>query len=171
MPQDNKYPNKIVRGASEINDAIFDYLKPKIKGKWLDVGCNVGVLLLEIPNGTGIDAGLDVLEEARKSGLDVIHADACNIPFDDNTFDTVLFSCTLEQVSLWQNAVDEGLRVCKAGGKVVGASPYPEMSVWGRVGGTEWVQSVIDPEDLKSGYKALIKSINPTHYYFEIRKI
>ncbi len=171
MPEDNKYPNYITRGLGALNDQIFDYLKPRIKGSWLDVGTNVGVLLSEVPNGVGVDAGLSVVEDAKSRGLDVRHADACDLPFPDNSFDTVVLSCVLEQIELWQNAVDEALRVCKSGGKVIGINPIKEVTLWGQLGGTEWVKSVIDEEDLKIAYKAVIHypSIEGK-YYFEIRK-
>lgn len=167
--EDNKYPNFLERGVNPANDAIFDFLKPKIHGKWCDVGCNIGVLLSEIPNGVGIDAGLDVVNKAKEKGLEVYHADACNLPFEDGSFQIVVLSCLLEQVSLWQNALDEALRVCKVGGKVLGLNPIPESPTWGIVGGTEWVKSVVPEEDMKA-YGAMISYPLKDKYYFEIDK-
>lgn len=171
MPEDNKYPNLIIRGVNRDNDAIFDFLKPKIHGKWCDVGCNIGVLLAEVPNGVGVDAGLDVVNKAKEKGLNVCHADACSLPFGDGEFDTVVMSCVLEQIPLWQNALDEAIRVTKTGGVILGINPIPESPIWGVIGGTQWVKSTIEPDDLKHYYQA--KIVYPSllnKYYFEIDK-
>lgn len=171
MLEDNKYPNFIERGVNKYNDAIFDYLKPKIHGKWLDIGCNTGTMLSEVTGGVGIDSGRDVVNRAREKGLDVYHGDACYLPFNNEEFDTVVMSCVLEQITRWQDALDEAIRVCKVGGKVIGINPIPDSPIWGVIGGTEWVKSTIEPDDLKHYYQARI--VYPSlkdKYYFEIDK-
>jgi ubiquinone/menaquinone biosynthesis C-methylase UbiE len=165
--EDNKYPNFIGRGRHAVNDKMFDLLAEHIEGKWLDVGCNIGVLLSEIPDGTGVDLAVEMVERAKEWGLNAIHADARNLPFEDDSFDTVVLSCVLEQIPMWQEALDEAVRVCR--GKVIGINPIPDESAWGRLGGTEWVKSVIDPEDLKP-WKAKITYPNiEGKYFFEIK--
>jgi ubiquinone/menaquinone biosynthesis C-methylase UbiE len=169
MPEDNKYPNLISRGLHEINDAMCDYLKTKIEGRWLDVGANIGTLLAEVPNGVGIDLSLEAVKKAGEAGHNVIHADAKDLPFEDDTFDTVVLSCVLEQIPMWQDALDEAIRVCK--GKVIGLNPIPKESIWGEVGGTEWVKSVIPEEDMRVyGAKILYPTELKGKYFFEITK-
>lgn len=80
-------------------------------------------------------------------------------------------SCVLEQIPLWQNALDEAIRVTKTGGVILGINPIPESPIWGVIGGTQWVKSTIEPDDLKHYYQA--KIVYPSllnKYYFEIDK-
>lgn len=161
---DNGYNVYIGRGRSKTNDEIFDFLKTRITGKYLDIGCNTGTLLREVENGTGIDASPLMVEKAVTSGLKVFLADAQELPFKDKEFDTTVLSCVLEQCSDPYKALSEAIRISS---KVIGVSPYPNKSQWGIVGGSKWVKSVIDPKYLKEKYKAKIEPVNDTHYYFE----
>lgn len=151
------YDVVIERGRSEINDRIIDFLKPKIRGKYLDVGCNTGWLLEEVPGGVGVDASKQLVEMAVEKGLDVRYAYAENLPFGNRSFDTVVLSCVLEQCDDWQDALEEAQRVGK---RVIGINPIPG-SRWGVEGG--WVKSVI-PEDTFP-YTELV---DDERYYFEI---
>jgi SAM-dependent methyltransferase len=149
------YDVVIERGKSEINDRIIDFLKGKIKGKYLDVGANTGWLLREVPNGIGIDSSRSMVD--RSNGR-VIYGNAENIPFADCTFETVVLSCILEQCQDWKKALNEAKRV---GRKVIGINPIPG-SRWGIIGG--WVKSVIPEEEI--GGK--IEKIDDERYYFEL---
>ena len=136
------YTLVIDRNINKMNDDIFDALKPKISGRWLDVGCNVGVMLDEVPNGTGVDASETMVAEALRRGRDVRLANACNLPFLDKQFDTVVLSCVLEQIPDWRRALDEAKRV---GHKVIGINPIPG-SQWGKIQGA--VKSIIPPDEM-----------------------
>jgi SAM-dependent methyltransferase len=142
----------IERGHNEINDRIIDFLKTKIKGRYLDVGANTGWLLREVEGGTGIDSSPLMVE---KSGGLVKLGKAEKLPFKDKEFDTVVLSCVLEQCEMPQEALQEAMRVGK---RVIGINPYPG-SRWGKIGG--WVKSVIKPN-----FK-YIEKIDDERYYFE----
>jgi SAM-dependent methyltransferase len=147
------YSLVIERGHSEINDRIIDFLKTKIKGKFLDVGCNTGWLVKDL-DGIGVDASPVMVEKANDKR--VILARAEELPFKDNEFDTVVLSCVLEQCDDWKIALKEAKRVGK---KVIGINPYPG-SPWGVIGG--WVKSIIPPGEFKYTEK-----FDEHRYYFE----
>ncbi|HRY74272.1 MAG TPA: class I SAM-dependent methyltransferase [Candidatus Dojkabacteria bacterium] len=159
----------IEKGRSATNDAIIQFLKAKIgKEKFLDIGTNTAWLIDECPQGEGCDYSPKMVELAKKKGHDVIVANACNLPYKDDAFPICVLSCVLEQIEDWQKALKEAIRVST--NKVIGVSPYPLKSTWGVVGGTVWVKSVIDPQQLIDMYSATILPCVETHYYFEINK-
>lgn len=108
----------------------------------LDVGCGSGMLLngavqrLTTGTATGIDiwtdqsgsGSYDLLQRhARAEGVaDRIRfeeVDACDMPFDDHSFDVVLSSWAIHHISLSRDAFDavvsEIMRVVKPGGTIV----------------------------------------------------
>ena len=159
---DNLYHLDIVRGYSKLNDSLLDYLKPKLEGYVLDIGGNGGALLLEYKGkGVCLDASSNLVAVAKSRGLEAVHGDACNLPFKDKTFDTVVLSCVLEQIEDYDKALKEAIRVCK--GKVIGINPIPG-SRWGVIGG--YVKSIIHPAIMLVNYKAKIKVIDDERYFF-----
>lgn len=155
---ENNYSTIIERGHHPINDRIIDFLKPKIQGRWLDIGCNAGWLLSEVPFGTGIDASIKMVELAKLKGLRVFHGSADALPFNDGEFDTVVMSCVLEQCKDWKKAFKESKRV---GYVIIGINPYPG-SRWGVIGGC--VKSIIPPDEMEDTY---IERFDDERYYFE----
>ncbi len=154
------YSLVIDRHQNQMNDEIFDALKPMISGRWLDVGCNIGVLLDEVPNGVGVDASPLMVAEAVRRGRDVRLADACHLPFEDKEFDTVVLSCVLEQIADWRAALAEAKRV---GRRVIGINPIPG-SPWGVIQGA--VQAILPPAEMcgEISYPPI-----PGKYLFEIK--
>ena len=155
----------IEQGRSKDNDEIIEFLIPKCTGYTLDIGANAGYLISKLPNAIGVDNSPIVVDKAKELGRNVILVKD-KLPFEDKTFDTVVLSCVLEQCEDWESVLREAIRVCK--GKVIGITPYEGKSVWGYVGGTVWVKSVIKPSELEFNYNAEIEDFSNTHYYFEI---
>lgn len=99
-------------------------VKPK---KFLDVGCASGWLLSKIakkyPKAACI--GVDVYKNAiqygkkRYKSLQLIHADAHNLPFKDETFDIVLCTEVLEHVISPEKVLKEINRVLKDEGVAI----------------------------------------------------
>jgi SAM-dependent methyltransferase len=82
----------------------------------LDVGCGPGYvmeLLAPFFDVTGIDNDTGAVNSAKARGLDVIQADAIDLPYEDDTFDLVYCSFLM----LWLNdpakAIGEMKRVAK----------------------------------------------------------
>ncbi|OPY33147.1 MAG: hypothetical protein A4E32_00821 [Methanomassiliicoccales archaeon PtaU1.Bin124] len=82
----------------------------------LDVGCGPGLVMeLFSPDldVKGIDIDPEAVSAARERGLDVIQADAADLPFDDGSFDIVYCSFTLLWVEDALQAVKEMARVSR----------------------------------------------------------
>lgn len=159
---DNGYHVKLDRRSCPVRNHIVDFVERKISGKWLGVGCNIGLMLSEVPNGIGIEPSIDMVIEARKKNLNVYHGNAYRLPFIDKEFDIVVLSGVLSKCKDWQGALKEALRV---GRKVIGYNPYPNKSEWGLIGGSNgWTKSVIEPS-----FFPHTEIIDSQHYYFEIQ--
>ena len=93
--------------------------------KILDVGIGTGLSLPIYPRHcqvTGIDLSKSMLEKARKKkerhGLrhvTLLEMDACNLEFEDNSFDQVIATFVVSVVPDPVKAVREMIRVCKPG--------------------------------------------------------
>ena len=151
-----------VTGVSASNQAKYDFLAPRIKGRWLDVGCNIGRLLERVPGGCGIDSSSVAVAEAQRAGHNVRHGQAEALPYADGMFDTVVLCGLLEQCADWKQVLVESLRVAK--GRVIGTCPYPGTP-YGTIGSSLWVKSVIPPEEFPH-----VERINDEHYYFCVTK-
>ena len=89
--------------------------------KFLDVGCKIGGSFqvaksygFEKNEGLGIDINKTHVKNFIDAGYNGLVADATNLPFDDNSFDLVIFSHVLEHLpteELGKKALDECLRV------------------------------------------------------------
>jgi ubiquinone/menaquinone biosynthesis C-methylase UbiE len=97
--------------------------------KILDVGCDVGRTIIEMAylgaNCTGLDAAKDAIRlintvrDVYKLNVTGIYGDACNLPFDNETFDVVMSEEFFEHVTDINLAMKEQIRVLKRGGRLV----------------------------------------------------
>ncbi|OOH86214.1 SAM-dependent methyltransferase [Pasteurellaceae bacterium 15-036681] len=105
-----------------------DFRKDK---KILEVACNMGATAIEIAKKfgchvTGIDLDEDALEKARQNIVEnkiedlvqVQHANAMQLPFEDNSFDIVINEAMLTMLpnESKEKAIQEYLRVLKPNG-------------------------------------------------------
>jgi SAM-dependent methyltransferase len=97
-------------------------------GHVLDVACGDGANLRYLPAGSRVTAGdlsLHQLSTARSRGkelsldIDVLQLDAENLPFPDNTFDTVISSLALCSYNDPIRALRELARVAKPDGPIL----------------------------------------------------
>jgi|Deesub1362A_J573_1020465.scaffolds.fasta_scaffold00067_36 ubiquinone/menaquinone biosynthesis C-methylase UbiE len=86
------------------------------KGISLEVGVGTG-RFAEFCH-VGIDASLAALKIARKRVQVVVRGDACNLPFKEQSFDSVLFIFTLCFLESPEKALKEAWRVLKKDGAV-----------------------------------------------------
>ena len=111
---------------------ITKYLKKYLNDsqKVLDVGCGPGHISAQIANMypkievTGIDISKQRIKDGleycnRHKNLELKCEDAIKLPFKDNTFDFVFARFVLEYIKEPQKAVDEMVRVCKKGGRIL----------------------------------------------------
>ena len=107
-----------------LDDLEFSIVSPYVKGKRvLEAGCGTGLILKRVAkiakSACGIDLSPGMLAHARNRGLDCYEADLCNIPFEDESFDTVYSFKVLPHVEQIETALKELARVCKPGGHLV----------------------------------------------------
>jgi demethylmenaquinone methyltransferase / 2-methoxy-6-polyprenyl-1,4-benzoquinol methylase len=127
-------------------------LKLKAGGSYLDVCCGTGDLALfmasKLPENskvTGVDFSPGMLEVAKDrllrrkesnpskgaASLELIQADAQNLPFGDNTFDGAIISFGLRNLTDFGKGISEMARVVRPGGMVINLDlgrPSPPFS-------------------------------------------
>ncbi len=96
----------------------------------LDVGAGDGHFAsLLFPDGVdvGIDPTADSLKEAASRGVykELMVASACQLPFADESFASVISNCVLEHIPDLGSALDEISRVLKPGGLFALTVPSP----------------------------------------------
>ncbi|WP_099361311.1 glycosyltransferase [Fredinandcohnia onubensis] len=107
---------------------------PICSGDVLEVGCASGelssVIAMHVNNVFGIDIDPVAIELARYKvktfGLSNCYfnlGDGANLSFQDNTFDTVILAEVLEHVPDPVPFIEEALRVCKHGGRIIISVP------------------------------------------------
>ena len=90
-------------------------------GRVLDCGAGEGVYTQYLTNATSI-MSVDIDEPAlRALGTDYTVAPAENLPFEDNSFDSVWACALVEHIET--DVIPELLRVCKVGGKIAVLTP------------------------------------------------
>lgn len=84
----------------------------------LDLGCGRGVLLeylkqKKLINGVGVDINFEYILSCVRRGVTAYHGDILHLlaAFEDNTFDRVIFSRSIEYVDNPEAILAEGLRV------------------------------------------------------------
>jgi ubiquinone/menaquinone biosynthesis C-methylase UbiE len=98
--------------------------RPYVIGKKvLEVGCGTGLVLEPLSHmaseAYGIDISRGMLRKAIARGLNAVQASATDLPFPDNTFDTVVSFKVLAHIEEIRQAMSECTRVLKPGGHLV----------------------------------------------------
>jgi SAM-dependent methyltransferase len=118
---------------------VLDWIDPSSTA-CLDVGCNVGALLSDIARRcseaslVGVDINRDALEVARRRnpGISFVYADACDLPFASETFDTLTCLEVIEHVESERraDAFREMRRVTRRGGRLIVSTPHAGWFAW-----------------------------------------
>lgn len=107
------------------------HLLAPFAGRILDVGCGNGLALAALSGKTSLAVGCDIslraLRDAEVHG-DVVRADACQLPFPNETFQSVLMLDALEHVIDKPALVRECYRVLEARGKLALTTPLPKAT-------------------------------------------
>lgn len=103
---------------------FFEKIPTEIKV--LDAGCGNGKNMIYLQDKgisvKGIDFSEKLLQICRNKKLDVEEADIRNLPYNDNSFDYVISIAVIHHLSKESDrhkAINEMLRVCKPGGKIL----------------------------------------------------
>lgn len=98
-------------------------------GKLLDVGCGTGMYTAAISQHgwtvSGIDVSADMLELARRRGVEVVRGDAAALPFDDDSYDAVVSMWTHTDVDDFAAVLREIARVLRPDGPFVYLGAHP----------------------------------------------
>ena len=98
-------------------------------GALLDVGCGTGAQTAVLSehgwSAVGVDISEDQLRLARERGLEVVQADASDLPFGDASFDAVVSMWTHTDVEDFPALVRESARVLRPGGPFVYVGAHP----------------------------------------------
>lgn len=103
-------------------------------GRALSVGCGSGLFEMilrdshDIDIHFGVEPAAGMAEIAMKRGMEVKMGSAERLPFDDGSFDTVLFNGTPSYIGDLRQAFSEGHRVLRPGGRLVVADVPAESS-------------------------------------------
>lgn len=112
--------------AEEVADFIVELVNASPETSFLEPGVGTGLNVLPLVRRgypvTGIDVSQEMLDQLRQKLLEVpqnlnlIHADASELLFPDQSFDVVLTVHMVHTVSNWKTFLDEIDRVLKIGG-------------------------------------------------------
>jgi SAM-dependent methyltransferase len=98
-------------------------------GDLVDVGCGGGSLAIELAERgwrvTGVDVSEDQLRLARRRGVEVVRADATELPFGDASFDAAVSVFTHTDMDDFAGAVAETARVLRPGAPFVYLGVHP----------------------------------------------
>ncbi|MDB5339192.1 MAG: hypothetical protein JWN70_4811 [Planctomycetaceae bacterium] len=100
-------------GWSSLEEERLRAVMPKIQGRLLDVGAGTNTLVRTY-RGEGV--GIDVFDFG--GGTQIV-PDTRELPFADGSFDTITYLACLNHIPYREDALREGLRVLKPGGRIV----------------------------------------------------
>ena len=99
-------------------ERLGEILKENIKGSCLDIGC--GMLPRPAYMCEGIDwYGVDPLDDGKEKDFKFKKAMAEKLPYEDNSFDNVLFATSLDHVVDIEKTLKEAIRVLKKDGLII----------------------------------------------------
>lgn len=146
------------------------------KGKRvLDIGCGAaGKSLYYASIGAEHVTGIDVVErykdeaESLARKLELSHkftfvcGDASKLPFDDNSFDTIIMNDAMEHVAEPEKVLDDCMRVLTPGGRIyINFPPYnhPFGAHLSDAISIPWVHCFFSTSTLINAYKNLVKDL------------
>ncbi len=147
-----KYIMKDARRASKTFDAIAEHFDKtrnqpwkevvrfleKCEGSLLDLGCGNGRHLLEALDRNlkvyGVDASTELLRICKqkvKGKVELIRADVKSLPFEDRSFDNIIYIATIHHLKQGRvESLKESRRVLGNAGKILVSSWARELDRW-----------------------------------------
>jgi len=89
---------------------------PYVQGRLLDIGCGRNMLVNKYKEKGGDGIGIDVYDYGSKA---IIVEDSSNLPFPDNSFDTIVFIACLNHIPYRLDALKEAHRLVSDGGQLI----------------------------------------------------
>ena len=132
--------------------------------KMVDIGCGTG-MSKQIYDGfyehyTGVDLSEAAIARAKSKFTNEswIVADACALPFDDESFDLVAFSSVLHHIPDYSLALNEAYRILVPGGVVFAFDPnvlHPAMALLRHPNSPFYVSTGVSPNERPLNPKSL----------------
>ncbi|MCX6815457.1 MAG: class I SAM-dependent methyltransferase [Candidatus Aenigmarchaeota archaeon] len=125
---DERYNNPTAKYMRSYEEKI---IKKYSGGRTIDIGCGTGQHLTLLNDVVGFDISSKMLEEAdKKSEAPLVQGKAEQIPFKNNSFDTVICMFTVLNLAEYEIAVKEMNRILKLGGVAIASvvSRWKEQS-------------------------------------------
>ena len=96
----------------------------------LDVGCGSSKIIQSLPGAVGLDILLRKVRFLRRIHPNLVNGTVFQLPFKDESFETVICSELLEQLDDRQKAMAELVRVLKPGGRLILGTPDHGRLSW-----------------------------------------
>jgi SAM-dependent methyltransferase len=119
-------------GKKEMKDALGKFLVksriravlPYVDGRLLDIGCGTNELVRVYGNGVGVDV-------YQWGTVDLVVGNTSDLPFDDESFDTVTIIAALNHIPNRQEVLREAHRLLRRDGRIIITMIPPCLSkVW-----------------------------------------
>jgi len=144
------------RGWQTLANRFETMVRPTAPIRLLDIGCGTGnsrqIYAKHIGVYTGVDLSGEALALARQRFPNdtFTQADACKLPFENDTFDGIAFSSVLHHIEVYGDAVREAVRVVKPGGFVFAFDPNllnPPMALFRCPQSPLYTQNGVSPNE------------------------
>ena len=133
----------------------------------LDIGCGYGFLVNALSDKGFQARGIDISKDAIDVGKDIFTGinlsidNAYRLPFEDNSFDTVIFHESMHHLD-YEKAIREADRVCS--GPLVVFDPNPNFMV-------KMCRKLVKHQDEEAPLPQVIKALNNCGYKLEYLKL
>jgi ubiquinone/menaquinone biosynthesis C-methylase UbiE len=139
-------------------ELIHGLAKPQRDDTVLDVACGPGIVACELANYVSQVSGIDItpamIEQAKQiqkekklGNLTWKIGDIITLPFDDSSFSLVITRYSFHHLLDPQKVLDDMIRVCKHGGRIVIIDVTPESS---KANEYNKVEKLRDPSHVKA---------------------
>ena len=98
---------------------VYPVLNKFCNGRVLDVGCGVGQFVKYQKAAKGVDVNEDCVKFCKAQGLDVIKMDYDELPFVENSFDTIVLDNVIEHITNPLPLLSECRRVLTNDGTII----------------------------------------------------
>ena len=137
-------------GLKSIRDERNEIVLKFAKGRLLDIGCGPNILVKQYGNDS---VGIDVFDF---NGGALIIEDASELPFKENTFDTVAFVASFNHIPNREEVITEVDRILKSYGRVIITNLEP---IIGKVRHRMfWIDKIEEGREKKEGEEEGLKS-------------
>lgn len=110
--------SRVYRGS-----LLYPKISKHVKGITLDIGCGLGEFVRYRKGSVGVDINPYNVAFARENGLNVVQMDVDLLPFQDDSFDSVVLDNVLEHIANPLPLSEEISRVIKDNGRLIVGVP------------------------------------------------